>query len=175
MAEVRKGAVTMKGNPLDLAGPQLKPGDPAPEFTCVDDGLNPVKLADTAGKVRLFSVVPSLDTPVCNIQTKKFAQEVNALGDTVAAYTISLDLPFAMKRFCSDANITNLINLSDAHNHSFGEHYGVLIENLPIKLLARAIFVLDPSGTLTHVEYVPEVAQEPDYNAALAALKDAAG
>ncbi len=175
MAEVRKGAVTMKGNPLDLAGPQLKPGDPAPEFTCVDDGLNPVNLADTAGKVRLFSVVPSLDTPVCNIQTKKFAQEVNALGDKVAAYTISLDLPFAMKRFCSDANITNLINLSDAHNHSFGEHYGVLIENLPIKLLARAIFVLDPSGTLKHVEYVPEVAQEPDYNAALAALKDAAG
>ncbi|HEU5115786.1 MAG TPA: thiol peroxidase [Isosphaeraceae bacterium] len=175
MAEVRKGAVTMKGNPLDLAGPQLKPGDPAPEFTCVDEGLNPVKLADTAGKVRLFSVVPSLDTPVCNIQTKRFAQEVNALGDKVAAYTISLDLPFAMKRFCSDANITNLMNLSDVHNHSFGEHYGVLIQNLPIKLLARAIFVLDASGTLKHVEYVPEVAQEPDYNAALAALKDAAG
>lgn len=175
MAEVRKGAVTMKGNPLDLAGPQLKPGDPAPEFTCVDDGLNPVNLGDTAGKVRLFSVVPSLDTPVCSIQTKKFAEEVNSLGDKVTAYTISLDLPFAMKRFCSDANITNLVNLSDAHNHSFGEHYGVLIQNLPIPLLARAIFVLDASGALKHVEYVPEVAQEPDYNAALAALKDAAG
>ncbi len=175
MAEVRKGAVTMKGNPLDLAGPQLKPGDPAPEFTCVDEGLNAVKLSDTAGKARLFSVVPSLDTPVCNIQTKKFAQEVNSLGDKVAAYTISLDLPFAMKRFCSDANITNLVNLSDTHNHSFGEQYGVLIQNLPIPLLARAIFVLDPSGSIKYVEYVPEVAQEPDYNAALAALKDAAG
>ena len=114
-----------------------------PDFDCVDEGLNPVKLADTAGKVRLFSVVPSLDTPVCNTQTKKFAHQLNALGDKVAAYTISLDLPFAMKRFCSE-NIHNLINLSDAHNHSFGEHYGVLIANLPIPLLARAVFVLDP-------------------------------
>jgi thioredoxin-dependent peroxiredoxin len=173
MAEVRKGEVTMKGNPIDLIGPRLKPGDKAPEFTCVGEGLALVRLADTAGKTRLFSVVPSLDTPVCSIQTKRFAKELEALGDKVAAYTISLDLPFAQKRFCSDAQITNLQNLSDAHDHSFGQHYGVLIQGLPIPLLARAIFVVDRSDTIRHVEIVPEIAQEPNYDATLAALKSA--
>ncbi len=175
MAEVRKGEVTMKGNPIDLVGPRLKPGDKAPDFTCVGEGLSLVRLADTAGKARLFSVVPSLDTPVCSTQTKKFAESLGALGDKVGAYTISLDLPFAMKRFCAEAHIGNITNLSDAHNHSFGEHYGVLIEGLPIKLLARAIFIVDPSDTITYVEYVPEIAQEPNYEAALTALKAAAG
>lgn len=175
MAETRKGEVTMKGNPVELTGPRLQVGAPAPDFKVVNDSLGFVSLADTAGKARLFSVVPSLDTPVCNKQTKKFADELNALGDTVAAYTISLDLPFAMKRFCAEASITNLTNLSDTHNHSFGEHYGVLTANLPIPLLARAIFVVDPSNTLTHVEYVKEIAEEPNYDAALAALKAAAG
>src|SRR6266567_595937 len=99
MAETRKGEVTMKGNPIELVGPKLKAGDPAPDFTCAGVGLSLVKLADTGGKTRLFSVVPSLDTPVCSIQTKKFADKLSALGDKVAAYTISLDLPFAMKRF----------------------------------------------------------------------------
>ena len=174
MAEVRKGEVTMKGNPVELAGPKLKPGDPAPDFL-VDTNLAPVSLKDTGGKVRLFSVVPSLDTPVCCIQTRKFSEELNALGDKVAAYTISLDLPFAMKRFCADNNIKNLANLSDAHNHSFGEHYGVLITSLPIPLLARAIFVVDAHDKLTHVEIVPEIATEPNYDAALSALKTAAG
>src|SRR4051794_10950548 len=171
MADVRSGEVTMKGNPIDLVGPRLQPGDKPPDFTCVGAGLSIVKLADTAGKTRLFSVVPSLDTPVCNIQTKKFAESLNALGDKVAAYTISLDLPFAMKRFCSEANITSLQNLSDTHNHSFGESYGVLIQGLPIPLLARAIFVVDPSNTIKYVEIVPGIAQEPNYDAALAALK----
>ncbi len=175
MAETRKGEVTMKGNPVELAGPRLQVGATAPDFKVVNESLNPVSLGDTAGKARLFSVVPSLDTPVCNRQTKHFADAINALGDSVAAYTISLDLPFAMKRFCAESSISNLTNLSDTHNHSFGEHYGVLITNLPIPLLARAIFVIDPSNTLTHVEYVKEIAEEPNYDAALAALKSAAG
>jgi len=175
MADVRKGEVTMKGNPVDLAGPKLKPGDKAPDFQVVNEGLAPVTLKDTAGKVRLFSVVPSLDTPVCSTQTQRFAKELNALGDKVAAYTISLDLPFAMKRFCADNQIANLANLSDAHDHSFGEHYGVLIQGLPIPLLARAIFVVDASDKITHVEIVPEIATEPNYDTALAALKQAAG
>lgn len=175
MADVRKGLVTMKGNPVDLVGPALQPGAKAPDFTCVDEGLKPVSLADTAGKTRLFSVVPSLDTPVCNKQTRHFNEALNALGDKVAAYTFSLDLPFAMKRFCAEADIKNLTNLSDTHNHSFGEHYGVLIQGLPIPLLARAIFVVDPNNTLKHVEIVPEIAQEPNYDAALAALKESAG
>ncbi len=170
-AEVRKGEVTMKGNPIDLVGPKLKPGDKAPDFQVVNDGLGTVALKDTGDKTKLFSVVPSLDTPVCSIQTKKFAESINELGDKVAAYTISLDLPFAMKRFCADNNIKNLTNLSDVHNHSFGEHYGVLIQGLPIPLLARAIFVVDGSNTIKHVEIVPEIASEPNYDAALAAIK----
>jgi thiol peroxidase len=175
MAEPRKGEVTMKGNPIDLVGPKLQAGEPAPDFTCVDTNLGAVTLKDSAGKVRLFNVVPSLDTPVCSIQTKKFSDEVNSLGDKVTAFTISLDLPFAMKRFCADNKIENLVNLSDVHNHSFGEHYGVLISNLPIPLLARAIFVVDTNDKLTYVEIVPEIATEPNYETALAAIKSATG
>jgi thiol peroxidase len=175
MSAVRTGAVTMKGNPQNLVGPELKPGDHAPEFQAVGEGLSFVTLADSAGKVRLFSVVPSLDTPVCSIQTKKFNEELSALGDKVVAYTVSLDLPFAMKRFCGAEGITNLVNISDTHDHSFGEHYGVLINSLPIPLLARAIFVVDANGVITHAEIVPEIASEPNYDAALSALKAAAG
>src|SRR3954469_12141516 len=131
MAETRTGEVTMKGNPVELVGPKLKPGDKAPDFTCVGAGLSLVTLKDTAGKVRLFSVVPSLDTPVCSIQTRRFAEELSSLGDKVAAYTVSLDLPFAQARFCTDAKITSMANLSDCHDHSFGEHYGLLIQGLP--------------------------------------------
>jgi thiol peroxidase len=173
MAEPRKGEVTMRGNPIDLVGPKLQAGEPAPDFTCVNTDLAPVTLKDSAGKVRMFNVVPSLDTPVCSIQTKRFSEEFNALGDKVVAYTISLDLPFAMKRFCSENKIENLANLSDVHNLSFGEHYGVLINNLPIKLLARAIFVVDAHDKLSYVEIVPEIATEPNYDAALAAIKAA--
>ena len=175
MAEIRQGIVTFKGGPIDLVGPALKAGDKAPDFTCVGEGLNSISLKQTSGKARLFSVVPSLDTPVCNMQTHKFAEQLNALGDKISAYTISLDLPFAMKRFCSESKITNIENISDTHNHSFGEHYGVLIQGLPIPLLARAIFVIDPKDTITYVEIVPEIAQEPNYEPAIAALKAAAG
>src|ERR1700730_18433243 len=125
MAETRKGEVTFRGNPVTLVGPKLKPGDKAPDFTCVGAGLSIVSLGDTAGKARLFNVVPSLDTPVCNKQTKRFAEELHALGDRASAYTVSLDLPFAQQRFCTEAKIENMKNLSDTRDHSFGQHYGV--------------------------------------------------
>ena len=175
MAESRKGEVTMRGNPIELIGPKLQAGDPSPDFSCVDTNMGAVTLKESGGKVRLFNVVPSLDTPVCSIQTKRFSDEVGALGDKVAAFTVSLDLPFAQKRFCADNKIENLINLSDTHDHSFGKNFGVLISNLPIPLLARAIFVVDAHDKLTHVEIVPEIATEPNYETALAALKSASG
>lgn len=175
MAETRKGEVTMKGNPVELVGPKLKAGDPAPGFTCAGAGLALVTQEQTKGKVALFSVVPSLDTPVCSTQTKKFADQLGSLGDSVAAYTVSLDLPFAQARFCTDNKIANIQNLSDAHDHSFGRNFGVLIQGLAVPLLARAIFVVDPAGTIRHAEIVPEIASEPNYDAAMAALKTAAG
>jgi thiol peroxidase len=168
----RPNAVTFKNNPITLVGPLLKPGDKAPDFTCLN-GLDPVKLAQTPAKPRLFSVVPSLDTGVCDLQTRKFDEAVGSLGDHVATYTISLDLPFAQKRYCGAADIKNLTVLSDVHNHSFGQNYGVLIEGLPLPLLTRSIFVLDSKGTLTYVGYVPEVTTPPNYEAALAALQAA--
>jgi thiol peroxidase len=175
MAETRKGEVTFKGNPVELVGPRLKVGDAAPDFKAVGDGLAIVSLGDTGGKARLFNVVPSLDTPVCNKQTKRFAEILKELGDKVAAYTVSTDLPFAQTRFCTEANIDNIKNLSDAHDHSFGEHWGVLIQGLPVTILARSVFVVDPSNKITYVQIVPEIATEPDYEPALQALKAAAG
>lgn len=174
MAAIRANEVTMKGNPVYLVGPKLKAGDRAPGFTAIGEGLSVVTLESSAGKARIFSVVPSLDTPVCNVQTRTFAKELEALGDKVAAYTVSLDLPFAMGRFCKDAEISTMKNLSDTHDHSFGRHYGVLIEGLPLPLLARAVFVVDPAGTITYAAIVPEIAQEPDYAPAIEALKAAA-
>jgi thiol peroxidase len=168
----RANAVTFKGQPHTLVGPQLKAGDKAPEFTCLS-GLELVTLGKTPAKARLFSVVPSLDTPVCSTQTKKFEQGIAGLKDKAACYTISLDLPFAQKRFCTDEKITTMQTLSDVHNHSFGQNYGVLIEGLPLPLLSRSIFVLDKAGKITYVEYVPEVTSEPKYDKALEALKAA--
>jgi thioredoxin-dependent peroxiredoxin len=174
MAQTRKGEVTFKGNPIELVGPKLKPGDKAPEFSCVGAGLEVVNLAASAGKARLFNVVPSLDTPVCNKQTRKFNEDLQALGDKVAAYTVSLDLPFAQQRWCTEAKVENLKSLSDVRDHSFGQNYGVLIQGLPIPLLARAVVVVDPQDTIKYVEIVPEIAQEPNYEPALEALKSAA-
>lgn len=174
MAQTRKGEVTFKGNPIELVGPKLKPGDKAPEFSCVGAGLEVVNLAASAGKARLFNVVPSLDTPVCNKQTRKFNEDLQALGDKVAAYTVSLDLPFAQQRWCTEAKVENLKSLSDVRDHSFGQNYGVLILGLPIPLLARAVVVVDPLDTIKYVEIVPEIAQEPNYEPALEALKSAA-
>ena len=169
----RPGAVKFKGNPFTLIGPEIKKGEKAPDFKCANGAATTLGLAETPAKARLFSVVPSLDTPVCNIQTHKFDKEIAALGDKVACFTVSLDLPFAQARFCGDsANpIKTIKTLSDAHNHSFGHNYGVLLEGLAVPLLTRAVFVVDKSGTVTYVEYVPEVTSEPNYEAALTALK----
>jgi len=171
----RPNAVTFKGNPQTLVGPQLKPGDKAPNFTCLNSNLELITLDKTPAKPRLFSVVPSLDTPVCNQQTHKFEEALAAYKDKLACYTISLDLPFAQKRFCTSENITNMQTLSDVHDHSFGQNYGVLIEGLPLPLLSRAVFVLDKNGSITYVEYVPEVTSHPNYEAALAAVKALVG
>jgi thiol peroxidase len=167
----RANATTLKGTGLTLIGPQLKPGDKAPDFTCAAGMMDTLGLAQTPGKARLFSVVPSLDTGVCSIQTKKFNEALGQLGDKVACYTISMDLPFAQGRFCSAEGIKNMKTLSDTHDQSFGKNYGVLIEGLAMPLLARSVFVVDAGGTIKHAEYVGEVVNEPNYDAALAALK----
>ena len=170
----RPNAATFKGGPITLVGPQIKAGDKAPDFKCLNNGLGAVTLADTPGKARMFSVVPSLDTPVCSTQTKKFEDQIKGLGDKVACYTVSLDLPFAQKRFCGAENVATMKTLSDVHDQSYGKNWGVLIEGLPLPLLTRAVFVLDRNGTITHAEYVPEVTSHPNYDAAIAALKAAA-
>jgi thiol peroxidase len=168
----REKAVTFKGNPLTLIGPQLKVGDKAPDFACCTSGLEIIGIGKTqANKARLFSAVPSLDTPVCSEETKRFDKEMAALGDKAICYTVSLDMPFAQKRFCSTENIANVQTLSDLHNQSFGQNYGCLIEGLPVPLLSRALFVVDKTGKITYCEYVPEVAQHPNYDKAIAALK----
>jgi thiol peroxidase len=169
----RPNAVTLKGGGLTLVGPQLKAGDKAPDFTCASGLKDTVTLSQTPGKARLFSVVPSLDTPVCSMQTKKFNSALAELKDRVACYTISMDLPFAMSRFCGAESVTNIQNLSDTHDHSFGTNYGVLIEGLAMPILCRAVFVVDGAGTIRHAEYVGEIASEPNYDAAIAALKAA--
>jgi thiol peroxidase len=171
----RPNAVTFKGKGYTLVGPQLKSGDKAPDFACVTSGLEVIGLSATPAKARMFCAVPSLDTPVCSEETKRFDQALASLKDKAVCYTVSLDLPFAQKRFCSAENLSNVQTLSDVHNHSFGQNYGVLIEGLPLPLLSRAIFVVDKGGKITYAEYVPDVPQHPNYDAAIAALKAAAG
>lgn len=164
-------SVTFKGTPLTLVGDELAVGQDAPNFTVLyfEDGLQPITLGDLKGKTSLISVVPSLDTGVCAEQTKKFNEELAGLGDSVNAVTVSLDLPFAQGRFCGEAGISNMRTGSDYQDRSFGTAYGVLIDEL--KLLARAVFVLDADGKVKHAEVVPEVTDHPDYEAALEALK----
>ena len=166
-------AVTFKGTPLTLAGNEVQAGQPAPDFVVHffgDAGLQTITLADLKGKPTLISVVPSLDTPVCQIQTKKFNEQLNAMGDKINALTISLDLPFAMNRFCGAESITNMRTGSDYQDRSFGNNWGMLIEEL--KLLARGTFVVDAEGQVAYAETVKEVTDEPNYDAVLTALKD---
>lgn len=167
----RSAAVTFKGTPLSLAGEEVKKGQSAPDFTVhyFEDGLQTISLADLKGKPSIISVVPSLDTPVCQTQTKHFNDELSALGDKVNALTVSLDLPFAMNRFCGAEEISNMRVGSDYQDRTFGNQWGMLIEEL--KLLARGVFVLDADGKIVHAETVPEVTSEPDYGAAMEALK----
>jgi thioredoxin-dependent peroxiredoxin len=167
----RSGAVTFKGNPMTLAGEAIQVGQTAPDFKLhfFKDGLKTLSLADVKGKPTLLSVVPSLDTPVCAMQTKKFNEALSKMGDSINAVTVSLDLPFAQARFCGAEGITNMRVGSDYQDRTFGQKYGTLIEEL--KIMSRAIFVLDKNGKVTYVEYVPEVASEPNYDSAVAALK----
>ncbi|WP_367360497.1 thiol peroxidase [Syntrophus sp. (in: bacteria)] len=162
----RKGIVTFAGNPLTLVGNEVKVGDRAPEFTALDKDLTEVKLSDFAGKVKVISVTPSLDTPVCDLQARKFNEEAGTLGDGVSVINISMDLPFAIARFCTSAGIEKIRTLSDHRDASFGHAYGVLIKEL--RLLARSIFVIDPSDVIRYMEVVSEIADQPDYGKALA-------
>lgn len=163
----RAGAVTMKGNPLTLVGTEIKPGAVAPDVTLVANDLSEVKLSSFKGKKVILSVVPSLDTPVCDLQTKRFNQEASNLNN-VAVLTVSKDLPFAQKRWCGAVGASAVKTLSD-YRGNFGEQYGVLIKGL--NLLARAIFVLDEDGKVIYTQLVKEVATEPDYEAVLKAIR----
>lgn len=165
----REGAVLFKGNPVTLLGPEIKVGDAAPDFQVVDNGLQPVTLATDAGKVRLIAVIPSIDTPVCDTMTRRFNQDAAALPDSVAVYTVSVDLPFAQSRWCGNAGIDKVQCLSDYQDRSFGLNYGLLLEGL--KLLARAVYVIDQNGKVAYAEVCSEVTAEPDYAAALEAVK----
>ena len=168
----RAGATTLRGNPLTVVGPELKPGDKAPDFKAVDDSLKALDLAGTGSGVRIFSVVPSLDTPVCDAQTRRFNEEAGKLPD-VKIYTFSMDLPFAQKRWCGAFGIDHVKMVSDHRDASFGQAYGTLIKDL--RILSRAIFVVDKTNTIRYVEYVKEVGEHPKYDAALAAAKSALG
>jgi len=173
MPQERPGAVTLRGNPVTLIGPELKVGDRAPDFTVSKTLVERVSLADTAGKVRILLSVPSLDTPVCALETKKFNEQARQLPAEIVIQVISADLPFAQSRWCGAEGVEHVQTLSDHRDVSFGQAYGVLIKDL--RILARAAFVVDREGILRYVEYVPEVAQEPNYDAILAAARQAAG
>jgi len=168
----RHGAVTFKGNPLTLVGEEVKVGSAAPDFDLVSygaGGMEHIRKADLQGKPAVISVVPSLDTPVCQVQTRTFNKRLADLGDKVTALTVSLDLPFAMNRFCGAEEIKGMRNGSDYMDRSFGTHWGLLIDEL--KILARAVFVLDANGVVQYAQVVKEVASEPDYDAAIAAVE----
>ena len=158
----------MRGNPLTLVGSEPGVGERAPDFEVVNNSLSPVKFSSYLGKVVVISSVPSLDTPVCDLETRHFNEEAAKLGRDVAILTISMDLPFAQKRWCGAAGVTNVTTLSDHLNADFGLAYGILIKEL--RLLARAVFVIDRAGVLRHAELVKEIASEPDYETILKAV-----
>jgi thioredoxin-dependent peroxiredoxin len=169
MAQERAGAAAFKGSPLTLIGPEVKVGDKAPDFKANSNLLNQVSLADYAGKVKLISVIPSIDTGVCDAQTRRFNEEAAKLGDNVVVLTISVDLPPAQARWCGAAGVDKVVMLSDYKDVSFGEAYGVLIKEL--RLLMRSIFVIDANDTVQYAEYLPEMTEHPNYEAALEATR----
>ena len=171
MSQERSGAVTFKGNPLTLIGAEIKVGSQAPDFRVLAGDLSPVTLDTFKGKTKLISVVPSLDTPVCDQQTRRFNEEAAKMPGDIAVVTVSMDLPFAQGRFCSTAGINKVKVVSDHKDASFGQAYGVLIKEL--RLLTRAIFVVDANNKVQYTEYVTEVTNHPNYEAALGALKTA--
>ncbi|MCI0546359.1 MAG: thiol peroxidase [Candidatus Rokubacteria bacterium] len=167
--------VTFKGTPVALGGSEVKSGQDAPAFTALDNGLQPVGIAGAKGKVVILSAVPSLDTPVCDTETRRFNEEAGKIGGGVEVWTVSMDLPFAQKRWCGAAGVQNVKTLSDYRDRSFAQSYGVLIKEGPLAgLTARAVFVVGKDGKIKHAEYVKEITTEPDYGAALAAARQAA-
>jgi len=168
MANVRQGGTNLRGNPLDVTGDELKVGQKAPDFTLVShQDMSDVGLKDTSGKVRIISTVPSLDTPVCAAETRRWQEEVDKLGDDVEVITVSMDTPFAQKRWCGEAGVSHRV-LSAYNDESFGEQYGVLIRAKPLRrVLQRAVFVLDKDDTVRYAEYCPEVTEQPDFDRAL--------
>ena len=167
--EKQKRTVTMKGNPLTLVGNEVIVGQPAPDFEVIANDMSSVKLSSFKGKVCIICSVPSLDTSVCDMETRRFNEEAGKLGSDVVVLTISMDLPFAQKRWCGAVGINNVQTLSDHREASFGKGYGVLIKEL--RLLARAVFVLDRDGVIRYMQIVSELTSEPDYEAALDAVK----
>jgi thiol peroxidase len=165
----RKDVITMKGKPLTLLGKEVKVGDSAPDFEVVANDMSVVKFSSYRGKICIICSVPSLDTSVCDIETRRFNEEAGKLGSDVTVLTISMDLPFAQKRWCGAAGVNNVQTLSDYREASFGEAYGILIKEL--RLLARAVFVVDKEGIIRYIQIVKEVASEPNYEAALNAVK----
>jgi thiol peroxidase len=161
--------ITMKGNPLTLMGNEVKVREMAPDFVVLDNNLSPVKFSSFRGKTCIISSVPSLDTPVCDMETRKFNEEAGPLGGDVAVLIISMDLPFAQKRWCGAAGVTKVQTLSDHRDASFGTSYGVLIKEL--RLLARAVFLVDRKGIIQYIQLVKEVTKEPDYEAVLNTLR----
>lgn len=164
-------SILKKGQVLTLLGNELKPGEKAPDFTVVDKNMQPIKLSDFAGRVVIINAVPSLDTPVCNKQIVRFNQEAALLHNAVVL-SVSMDLPFALDRFCGTYGIQNVKTTSDYKFHDFGKKYGVLIEELQI--LTRAVFVIDKEGILRYADYVPEISELPDFDKALAAVHQSA-
>lgn len=164
----RAGAVTMKGNPLTLLGNELKTGDTLPDVELIANDMSHVMLSSYHGKVCIVSAVPSLDTPVCSIETRRFNEEAAKLGDNVAVLTVSMDLPFAQKRWCGAEGVERVVTLSDYRNADFGKACGILIKE--IHLLARIVFVADKQGVVRYIQLVKEIATEPDYNAVLTAV-----
>ncbi len=169
MSLERPHAVTLRGNPFTLLGPERKAGEKLPDFTLTDNSLQPVTEASTRGAVRVFAAVPSLDTPVCDLESRRFNEEAANLGEQVKIYVVSMDLPFAQKRWCGAAHAERVQTLSDYQSGSFGLAMGTLIKEL--RLESRAVFVAGADDTLRYVEYVPEVGQHPDYDKALAAVR----
>ncbi|MDE0291797.1 MAG: thiol peroxidase [Candidatus Dadabacteria bacterium] len=165
----RDDAVKMKGNPITLIGPELKKGDQAPDFRCVETLGSEISLENFGDDVKVFNVVVSVDTPVCDVQIRRFNEEAAAFSDSVQIITVSMDLPFAQSRYCAAAEVERVKTASDYQYASFGEAYGVLIKEN--RLLARAIFVVGRDNVIEHVEYVGDIVNEPDYNAALDAIK----
>ena len=171
MAAIRTGAVTLKGNPINIIGPELKAGQPAPNFKLITSSMEEVTLNSFSGKTRIIATVPSLDTPVCSAETKKFNEKAAELS-SAQVLVVSMDLPFGQKRWCGAEGIDKVTTLSAHRSTEFGESYGVLVSGGPLdRCLARAIFVVRPDGKLAHVEYVKEIAEHPNYDAVLAAAR----